>query len=173
MSSDVGQTLLGDAIANQLDVRLEAIRLRRNVFDDDDSGRLRELTAQCVERAVQSEVFQRIRTQPARDAAHFIEPGAHRLLCIGELATDLRWGAVDGAFQEQQRDGQRLTDLIVQLARNPLALVLLRRQRGRVRRRPFGLQHGSQTRSQQQRVRGQHDRQSDDQNRNLGELDAC
>ncbi len=63
--------------------------------------RLGELAAQCVERAVQSEVFQCIWPQPARDAAHFVEAGAHRLLRVRELAADFRWCAVDGAFEHQ------------------------------------------------------------------------
>ena len=212
MSRDVRQALLRDAVADQLDVGLEPICLWRNVFDHNRSGRLGELAAQRVERAVQAEVLERIGAQPPRDAAHLVEAGADGLLRVCEFATNLRRSPVDGALEDQQRDGQRLTDLVVQFAGDALALVLLRRQRGRACRRPLRLepvQHrierrdqvvqvagvtivdavaaigridsphrrgepiqGGKTRSQQHCVRGQHDRQSHDQNRDLGELDA-
>ena len=50
----------------------------------------------------------------------------HRLLRVRELAADLAGRAIDGALEDQQRDGQRLADLVVQLPCDALTLVLLR-----------------------------------------------
>ena len=64
MSRNICQAFLRDSIANELDVRFKPAALGRDVLDDRDPGRLRELAAQRIERAVQAEVFQRIGTQP-------------------------------------------------------------------------------------------------------------
>ena len=88
MSRNICQAFLRDSIANELDVRFKPAALGRDVLDDRDPGRLRELAAQRIERAVQAEVFQRIGAQPPGDAANLIEAGPHRLLRIFKFAAN-------------------------------------------------------------------------------------
>ena len=77
----------------------------------------------------QPEIVERLGAQPARDLAHLLEALAHRLARLLDLAAHRRLRVERRPLELQDDRGQRLADLVVQLARDPRALTLLRRQR--------------------------------------------
>ena len=83
-----------------------------------------EAVAERRERARQTEVRERLRTQLAGDPAHVLEARAHGLLRVGELDAALAEASLRAAELEQH-GGERLAHLVVQLLRDaqPLGLV--------------------------------------------------
>jgi hypothetical protein len=89
---------------------------------DEHAALPREARRQRVERARQTELHERVGPQVAGDPAHVLEraPGAlARLLEVGLV------GSPDRLIDLQQDAGQRLAELVVQLAGQPAPLGLL------------------------------------------------
>ena len=81
------------------------------------------------EGALQPQLLQRVRAQPARDPAHLLGAVPGRLAQLVELAAQLVGDARGEPFDLQDDAGQGLADFVVQLARDPPALGLLNHQR--------------------------------------------
>ena len=123
---DVRQRLLHDPIESRLDVaRQPAVELRLEV--DAHSRLLGEGVAQPLQRGDEAEVVERLRAQLDRQAAHVVQRLDDLLAHGGDGfgALLLGRGLLDRLQPEQHR-GQLLPGLVVQLARQPAPLELLR-----------------------------------------------
>ena len=83
--------------------------------------------AQRAQRALQAEVVEHLGAQLAGDAAHVVEAVAHGLAGRDELGGVVLAGARGRVLELEHDAGEDLADLVVQLARDPLALGLLGR----------------------------------------------
>ena len=128
MAGDVGQRLLRDAVDDELDLGRH-IDVLRQPAQHGDAGVALEPARQRGERAVQAELLQRVGAQPARDPPHLLGAVTRGLAQLLELVAQLLGDARGEPFDLQHHAGQRLADLVVQLARDPPALGLLDRQR--------------------------------------------
>ena len=81
------------------------------------------------QRAAQAELVERLRTQAARDVAHLLRTLPRRLLHLGDGRLQLGRRRTGEAVELEHDPGQRLPELVVQLAREPPPLALLGCQR--------------------------------------------
>ena len=81
------------------------------------------------EGALQPQLLQCVRAEPARDPAHLLGAVPGRLAQLVELAAKLVGDAGGEPFDLQDHAGEGLADFVVQLARDPPALGLLNQQR--------------------------------------------
>ena len=123
---DVRQRLLHDPVERRLDVARQPVAdVRLEV--DAHPGLLGEGVAQALERRDEAEVVERLRPQLDREAADVVQR-LHDLLAHGGE----RFGALLAAprlldrLEAEQHRGQLLAGLVVELAREPAPLELLR-----------------------------------------------
>jgi hypothetical protein len=83
------------------------------------------------QRAAQAELVERLRAQAARDVPQLLGAFARELLDVGDRRVELGRRRPPQAVELQDDPGQRLSELVVQLAREPAPLALLRGQRAR------------------------------------------
>ena len=89
---------------------------------------------------MQPEILERFGAQPACDPAHLLGAMASGLAKLVELVSELVRDLAGQSFDLEHDAGERLADLVVQLARDPLALALLDEQRPARAVAPLGLQ---------------------------------
>ena len=90
---------------------------------------LGELGAERDERGAQAEVVERLRAQPAHEVAHLLDAGARGASSERSSARSSSGARALERLELEHDAGQRLADLVVQLARHPPPLVLLRVER--------------------------------------------
>ena len=124
VAGGVGERLLGDPVDDQLGVVAEVgeVALGAELGLDLTA---RELLDLARDRRRQAEVVERGRAQLAGER----EQLAHRLVGerfgLGELGLELRRRRLAGRLEAQQQPGQRLVDLVVEVAGDPRPLLLL------------------------------------------------
>ena len=129
VADDVDEALLGDAVDHELVLAAERRELAVEVRRDAQAAVLGELGAERDERRAQPEVVERLRPQPAHEVAHLLDAGARGRLERAQLGLQLLGRAALERLELQHDAGQRLPDLVVQLARHPPPLLLLRVER--------------------------------------------
>ena len=128
VAHDVGQALLGDPVDHELDfVAHRVLELELALDVEVVVGRGRG--AQRAQRALQAEVVEHLGAQLASDAAHVVEAAAHGFAGGRELRRVVLAGAAGRVLELEDDAGEDLADLVVELARDPLALGLLREER--------------------------------------------
>ena len=138
MAKRVGQCLLGDAVDHQLDLGAERRQTAFELAQHPHRALALHPQAERDQRVDQPQIVQRLRAQLAGDAADVVEAAvdriddlAQRLSLCGQLA--------GGAFGAQGDGGQRLADLVVQLAGDAQPLGLLGGERTVGAVAPLGL----------------------------------
>ena len=96
---------------------------------DADVRLLAECSGECRERALQPEVFERLGPELPGDSADVLGALAGRLAQLVELGPEVIRDPRGEAFDLEHHAGQRLADLVVELARDPASLTLLDEQR--------------------------------------------
>ena len=129
MAHHVGQALLGDAVDHELDLGAHGDAVELELALDAQAVVGGRRGAQRAQRALQAEVVEHLGAQLAGDAAHVVEAAAHGLAGRGELRRVGLAGPLRRVLELEHDAGEDLADLVVQLARDPLALGLLGQQR--------------------------------------------
>src|SRR6266511_2839386 len=144
MADHVRERLLGDPIGDELDLRPDIREIALGVEARLDAGLVSEFFDRSGERRLQPHVVEHRGAQGASQ----VEQLPHRLvghhLGFDELPVELRRRLVARRLEVQQHAGQRLVDLVVEVARHPGALLLHRlecRARGTPALRVEPLQH--------------------------------
>src|SRR5581483_1239234 len=119
VTCDVRQALLGDAVDGQLRLLRERGQLVCEAPLDPQPALVAELARELGQRADEAELVEHLRPQLAADPPDLLERLPDRRL--GLLAPRL-------AFELEQDARQHLSDLVVEAARDPRALGLLRAQ---------------------------------------------
>jgi nucleotide-binding universal stress UspA family protein len=88
-----------------------------------------ERAGQRCQRGLQPELVERLRPQPSRDAADVLGAAPCLLAQLLEIDAERRRATAGNGLAAQHEPGERLPDLIVQLAGDPPALALLGAQR--------------------------------------------
>ena len=139
VASGVGERLLGDPVDDQLGVVVEVgeVAVGRDRRLDLPVRQLLDLSR---DRRCQAEVVERGRAQLAGER----EQLAHRLvgerLGLGQFRLQLRRRRLARRLEPQQQPGQRLVDLVVEVAGDPRPLLLLGLQRRGPGAPPLGFQ---------------------------------
>ena len=128
---DVGQRLLDDAVDDDLLVGRSSSTGRRASSGSSRAGLAAKSVDLRAQRGLQAVVVERGRAQLAREAQQLV----HRLRRDAPASRAARAASSGGAawalrLEAQQDAGQRLVDLVVQVAGEPRALVLLAAQDG-------------------------------------------
>src|SRR5690606_4047080 len=132
VAHDVGERLLEYAVERELGLGREPSGDRRQVAHDGDTRRLRERARVRLDGRREAEHVERRRAQPARDAADLLRGGADRLADLVQVREALLLGArAAGEAEPDAERRERLRDPVVQLAGDPLALLLRRAERVR------------------------------------------
>ena len=92
------------------------------------------------ERALESKVLEGLRPQPAGDPSDVLGSLAGGLAQLVELFAPLVWDDCRQALDLKHHAGERLADLVVQFASDPLSLSLLDHQRPARALTPLGFQ---------------------------------
>ena len=123
----VRQRLLDDPVEGGLDRRRQPFLAQHRLELDRDRGLLGEGLGQALERGHEPEVVERLRAELDGEAPHVVERlDEQRAQARRRLARPgLVLGLLDRPQAEQHR-GERLAGLVVQLARQPAPLELLR-----------------------------------------------
>ena len=129
MPDHIRQGLLRDAIDHELLVGLERGKPGRDraARPAAGSGASRHWSAPRAPR--QPEIVERLRPQPPRDPAHLLQARTHRLASLARRRPHARVGAASARSSWRTTAVSAWPDLVVQLARDPRRLLLLRRQR--------------------------------------------
>src|SRR5688572_25829930 len=104
---------------------------------------LRLLAERCGERrerALEAQILERLGPQPARDAADLLRAVTCGLAQLVELIAELVGDRGGQTLDLKHHAGQRLADLVVELARDPTPLALLHEQRATCTVAPLELQ---------------------------------
>ena len=125
VARDVRQRLLGHAVQDELVVRRQVGQLVGDLLAHGQAGALGEPFAQDGERALESEVVERLGSQLDRDPPYILEAAAHGALDLGDVVAQLAWDPRLDTRQSEQHRGELLPDLVVQLLRDPQALGFL------------------------------------------------
>jgi hypothetical protein len=129
MARDVRQSLLRDPVDRELRLVGERRQVGVEAPGDRDAADGGEARRELGQRADQPELLEHLRPQLARDPPHLLERAPHRDLGLLDLGAHL-WGRVAGERIElQEHPRQDLAHLVVQPARDPQALALLRSER--------------------------------------------
>ena len=125
----VRERLLGHPIDDQLRLRTQRRKIRVDVAGDPNRRAPGDRVRQRRKRGGQAQVVERLRPQALRDLPYRLERPAQILASRGHLVPS-HPGARTCRLLELEHDrSQSLADLVVQLARDPQALPLLRGQR--------------------------------------------
>src|SRR6185437_2397118 len=92
---------------------------------DVQAARLDDRRAECDQRAPQAELVEHLGSQAAGDRPDVLGAAAGGLADGLELDPDVLRRATRDRLAAQEEPGERLADLVVQLARDPLPLRLL------------------------------------------------
>ena len=128
VSGDVRQRFLRDAIDDELLI----LRQRQRGLEASLDLHLRliaERGRQGGQRALQAEILERFGTQLPRDAANVLGAAAGGFAQLVELVPQVVRDPRGQPFDLQHGAGERLADLVVQLAGDPAALALQHAQR--------------------------------------------
>ena len=125
VTGDVRQAFLGDTVEDELCLRVERRQVSLEPPPDAHVRALLEATGKFRERAGKPEVVEEFGAQFLRETAHVVEAGLHDLLGLGQLRALLRARVGGQSLELEQDGGHRLSDLVVQAAGEPLALLLL------------------------------------------------
>ena len=126
VTGDVRQALLGDPVEDELRLRVERRQVSLELPPDAHVRALLEATGKFRERAGKPEVIEEFGAQLLGEAAHVVEARLHDLLRLGQLRALLRVRVGGQSLELEQDGGHRLSDLVVQAAGEPLALLFLR-----------------------------------------------
>src|SRR5215211_6576364 len=121
---DVGDAFLRHAVDDELLLGGQ----RQIAFEgagDLDPGPIGDRRAQRQQRALQPELVERFGAQALGDHPHVLRARARRLAKLLEIAAQLRGCPARERLAAQHQSGEDLSDLVMQLARDPPALALL------------------------------------------------
>ena len=126
---DVGRDLLVDAIDRQVLLGRQRRQVGREAVPHLQPAVLGEAGGERDQSAAQAELVERLGTQTTGDVAHLLRALARRLAHLGDGVLQLGRRGTAEAVELQDDPGQRLPELVVQLASEPATLALLRGQR--------------------------------------------
>ena len=115
------QTLLGDAVDGQVLLGLQPRQVVGERLPHARARAVGDLRGERDERRAQPELVQRLRPQPAGDLAHVLHAAPRRLLRLADAGVQLRRRPALERLELEHDAGQRLADLVVQLAGEPAA----------------------------------------------------
>ena len=136
---DVRQALLRDAVDRELGLGRERRQVGGEAALDRDAALVGELARELGQRADEAEVLEHLRPQLLRDPAHLLERLPDRLLRLVDVAA-CSASRLGERVELEQHAGQHLADLVVQAARDPQPLGLLRRERAPAALAPLALE---------------------------------
>ena len=126
MLHDVRQRLLHDAVERRLDVARQALRVEPGLEVDRQPGLFTVGVREPLESRDEAEVVERARAQLDGEAPDVLERCHQRLPQLRDAPAQLVFALrVLHGLQPQERRGQRLPGLVVELARESLPLELL------------------------------------------------
>ena len=129
--ADVRERLLKDPVDRGLNVVGQSLRLALVGHADLDPGACREALELRLDRRHQAVVVERGRAQLAGQVQEFLHRLVHEPLQLGDLVHALGRAVMGERLEAQQDRGERLVHLVVEVARQPAALLLLRAHRER------------------------------------------
>jgi hypothetical protein len=124
VSGNVGEGLLGNAINDEF-LLLRQRKPRVEMSADVELRLLGDPSGQRAERALETEVLKRLRSQPTGDPANVLGASAGRFAQLFQLLPEVVGDRCRQALDLKHDSGEGLADLVVQLARNPASLGLL------------------------------------------------
>ena len=124
VAHDVGDAFLRHAVDDELLLGGQR-QIAFEVAGDLDPGAIGDRRAQRQQRALQPELVERFGAQPLGDHPHVLRAPARRLAKLLEIAAQLRGCPARERLAAQHQSGEDLSDLVMQLARDPSALALL------------------------------------------------
>src|SRR5438067_3296277 len=135
----VRERLLDDPVDDRLLVLGDRLRCALPVQQRLDAGLLAEARELALDRGDQAEVIERRRPQLAGQAQELLHRLVDERLELCHLARQRLRHVLADRLQSQQDRGQRLVDLVVEVAREPPAVLLLRAQHEPTRPAPLVL----------------------------------
>jgi hypothetical protein len=138
--SGVREALLGDAVDHQLGVGVQVRDLGGQVATDRQPRVLAESFGEGDQGAVQAKIVEDLRAQVADHRADLVAQCPRGLLNVTEGGRDARRGVASSVVEFEHQGRHALADLVVKLAREADALLLLRRQHAATAFAPLDLQ---------------------------------
>ena len=140
VARDVRQALLRDTVDHELFVVVEPRQARTDDAVDADARLLAEAGDERRERADEPQVVERLRTQLAGDVTDVVEALTRRVLRFHDIGLEFGGSPVREPLEQQHDSGERLADLVVELARDSLPFRLLRRKSAPAALAPLALE---------------------------------